>query len=288
LTFSTAVRNVDSIERKPLYHFRPGSRALTLAAPGCTFACTYCQNHRLSQWGRDGEAAWRGAPVDPDEIVTTAKRNGQIIAFSYSEPILASELTLALAPLARDAGVPIVWKTNGFITEGAARHLSTAIAAVNVDLKSPVEADHRRLTRAPLAPVLRAVEVWKAQGVWIEISTAVIAGLNDSDEQIRALARIVRGWGRSTPWHLLRVHPDYRMTDISPTHPAALERARQIAHEEGLDHVYVERALGPDGRATTCPECKARVIERGIWSVERVLLVSGCCPQCGQPIQGRW
>ena len=287
-TFASSVRHVQPIERKPLYHFRPGSRALTLAAPGCTFACSYCQNYRLSQWGRYPEAVWEAQAVDPSEVVAQAYAQDLHIAFSYSEPVLATELTLAIAPLAAAVGVSLVWKTNGFITESAARDVGRALSAVNVDLKSADDGAHRRLTRAHLTPVLKAIEIWKAAGVWVEISTPIIAGVNDSADQLQALARAVREWGPETPWHLLRVHPDYQMCAIPPTHPETLARACAIARQVGLRHVYVERALGPEGRNTVCPGCGTTVVRRGIWSLEENNLNAGSCRHCGQTIPGHW
>jgi hypothetical protein len=155
-TFATTVRHIDPVERKPFYHFRPGSRVLTLAAPGCTFACHYCQNYRISQFGRVPEIAWSAEEVDPVEIVESAAGQGLSIALSYSEPTLAAELVLALAASGRGRGVPILWKSNGFITPGAIKRLAPCLEAVNVDLKAadesrrPAGADpggHRRVRR---------------------------------------------------------------------------------------------------------------------------------------------
>ncbi len=287
-TFATTALHVHPIERKPFYHVRPGSRVLTLAAPGCTFACTYCQNYRLSQFGRTDDAPWTGVSVAPESVVTRAANEGLSIAFSYSEPVLAAELTLALAPLAKAAGVPLLWKTNGFVTEEAAREVAPALTAANVDLKAPGDEAHIRLTGAPVTPVVRALEVWREAGVWLEISTPVIPGFNDDVESLGALARILAAVGPQTPWHLLRFHPDYRLNGAPPTHPDLLERAGEIARAEGLVHVYVERALGDRGRATRCAGCGEPVIERRTEGVRDNRLRDGRCPHCHVAVAGCW
>lgn len=287
-TFATSVVHVQPIERKPLYHFRPGSRVVTVAAPGCTFACTYCQNFRLSQLGRSAEAVWSARPLTPEELVTTAATERAAIAFSYAEPVLAAELTLASAVLARDAGIDIVWKTNGFVTVEAARRLAPCLSAVNVDLKAAGEAAHRRLTGAPLKPVLDALDTWLGEGVWVEVSTPLIPGVNADDGSIRALAQRVLACGPETPWHLLRFHPDYRLQDALPTHPELLARAAAIAADVGLRHVYVERALGQRARDTRCPSCSATLVRRHIWALAECRLVAGRCPECKAPVAGRW
>jgi pyruvate formate lyase activating enzyme len=287
-TFATSVLHVQAIERKPLYHFRPGSRVVTVAAPGCSFACSYCQNFRLSQFGRSPEAAWSARPLEPDELVAAAVAEGAAIAFSYAEPVLAAELTLALAPLAQRAGIDIVWKTNGFVTTEAARRLAPALAALNIDLKAADETAHRKLTGAPLGPILDAIEEWVSAGVWIEISTPLIPGVNTDDASLRTMAKRVYACGPATPWHLLRFHPDYRLVRVSPTHPDLLARAAGIANEVGLEHVYVERAIGQAGRDTRCPSCQATVVRRDIWALAENRVVAGRCPDCEVPIAGRW
>jgi pyruvate formate lyase activating enzyme len=288
-TFATSVLHLHPVERKPLYHYRPGSRVLTVAAPGCTFACRYCQNFAISQLGRSAEARWSARPIAAEDLVEQAAAEGAGLAFSYSEPVLAAELTLALAEGARSRGVDVVWKTNGFVSLPAARRLAPALAAVNVDLKAADEGPHRRLTGAPLGPVLDAVEAWKEGGVWVEVATPIIPGFNDGDADLRAMARRVLAWGAGTPWHLVRFHPDYRLQDAPPTHPALLERAAAIAGEVGLWHVYVERAPGEGTRDTRCPSCGETVIRRRIWALEEDrLLPGGRCRRCQARLGGRW
>ncbi|GAB4562744.1 MAG: AmmeMemoRadiSam system radical SAM enzyme [Haliangiales bacterium] len=287
-TFATSVTHILPVERKPLYHVRPGRPVLTLAAPGCTFRCSYCQNFRISQYGQDPQVPWSARSISADEIVTRALAADAEIGFSYAEPVLAAELTLALQRPARAAERAILWKTNGFITAEAARAVAPALDAVCVDLKAADSGDHEQLTGAPLAPILAALSIWRAAGVWIEVATPIIPGFNSEPAQLAAMAALVAALGHETPWHLLRFHPDYRLTDAPPTPPSLLQRARAIAADVGLRYVYVERALGHAGRDTACPECHYVCVRRDIWRLDRNELVAGRCPRCSHPLPGRW
>jgi pyruvate formate lyase activating enzyme len=287
-TFAVAVGHVDAIERKPLYHFRPGSRVLTVAGPGCTFRCDYCINFRLSQYGRVAAAPWSGDPARPAELVARAVAAGAGLAMSYTEPGLAPELLLALAEHAVPAGVPITWKSNGFLTPAAIRLVAPVLAAVNIDVKAADDAAHRRLTGAPLGPVLEAIERFREAGVWVEVSSPLVPGTCADPAQLRTVASRLAAVDRGMPWHLLRFTPDFRRRADLPTAPAALRAGREIGHDAGLPYVYVERALGPEGRRTCCPGCGDVVVERGVWQAVRCTVVRGCCPRCGQRIPGIW
>jgi pyruvate formate lyase activating enzyme len=271
-------------------HFRPGLETLTLAAPGCTFRCGYCLNAALSQYGREPDLPWSAAPADPDALVARAAARGAAIALSYSEPALAAELTLALhrAAAAQARPVPILWKSNGYLTRAALDLLAPCLAAANIDLKCPDDASHRRLTGAPLAPVLATLERLRGQGVWLEVSTPLIPSINAEPAAIRAMARRVLALGPETPWHLVRFLPDWRLAALPPTPPALLADAVAMAQDLGLQHVYVERALGDAGRRTRCPGCGAALIERGRWCVADNRLRGGGCPDCGRPLAGVW
>lgn len=287
-TFATSTRHVDAVERKPLYHFRPGTRAVTLAAPGCTFRCDYCVNHRMSQFGRDDESPWTAVPADPAEIVAQAAAEDAAVALSYTEPSLAIELTLALADEGDRAGVPVLWKSNGFLTAEALALVAPRLAAVNIDLKAAEEEPHRRLTGQPLRPVLDALAAFAAAGTWVEVSTPLIPGTSAEPDRLARIAGLIAAVDPSIPWHLLRWTPAYRMRDGDPTSPDALAEAARIGYAAGLRHVYVERALGPAGRTTFCDVCGHPLIHRGIWSLESIELHDGACPRCAQPLPGRW
>jgi pyruvate formate lyase activating enzyme len=287
-TFAVAAAHLDSIERKPLYHVRPGSAVLTVAAPGCTFRCDYCVNHRLSQYGRPGAPGWLGDEARPAELVAEAAARDAAVGLSYTEPGLAPELTLALAEHAGPAGVPIVWKTNGFLTAAAIDLVAPVLHAVNIDIKAAGEAAHRRLTGAPLGPVLDAVARFRHAGVWVEVSTPLVPGTATEPADVRTIARTVAAVDPFIPWHLLRFTPDYRMRHHVPTLPSALAAACAIGREAGLRFVYVERALGSAGRDTRCPGCANVLVKRGIWETLEARIRQGRCAECHALIPGRW
>jgi pyruvate formate lyase activating enzyme len=287
-TFAAAVAHLDAIERKPLYHVRPGTRVLTVAAPGCTFRCDYCINYRLSQYGRSDMAPWAAPPARPADLVGQARAAGAAIGLSYSEPGLAPELTLALAEHATPAGVPVVWKSNGFLTARAVDLVAPVLTAVNIDVKAADDAAHRQLTGAPLRPVLDAIERFRAAGVWVEVSTPLIPGVSAEAAPLRAIAGMLATIDPQMPWHLVRFTPDFRMTDRPPTHPDELRAARDIGRAAGLEFIYVERALDAEGRRTDCPSCGTALVERGIWETLGNSIARGCCPGCARPVPGRW
>jgi pyruvate formate lyase activating enzyme len=285
-TYTAAVAHLTAIERKPLYHVRPGSQVLTVAGPGCTFRCDYCINYRLSQYGRadDDVAPWIGEPAEPETIAAQAAAAGALLGMSYSEPSLAPELTLDLASF----GVPLVWKSNGYLTDRAVSAVAPALLAVNIDVKAADEASHRHLTGASLAPVWDTIAQFHALGVWVEVSTPLIPGTSDSAESLRAIAARLASLDPGIPWHLLRFTPDFRMSGSAPTLPSALAAAREIGRQSGLRFVYVERALGEDGRNTACPSCSLTLIDREVWRMVHNGITGGRCPRCGFSIPGRW
>lgn len=287
-TVATSVLHVNAVERKPLYHFRPGSRVVTLASPGCSFRCSYCINHRMSQFGREADVPWISQPVDPQTVIRQAAAQGSSVALSYTEPSLAIELTLALAEAGRPAGTPILWKSNGYLTRAARRTVAPALAAANIDVKAADEASHHRLTSASLAPVLGTVADFVAAGIWVEVSTPVIPGVNATAGELASIAGKIAAISPDIPWHLLRWTPAYRLTRGDPTTPEALRTAVRIGRDAGLNFVYVERALGPQGRNTDCPGCGCTLVQRGIWTLDGLSLENRSCPRCGQSIPGRW
>jgi pyruvate formate lyase activating enzyme len=287
-TFTAAAAHLDAVERKPLYHVMPGSLVLTVAGPGCTFRCNYCINYRLSQFGRVETMPWTGEPARPAELVSQARAAGAAIGLSYAEPGLAPELTLALAEHAAPAGLPVMWKSNGFLTRQAIDLVAPVLTAVNIDVKAASETAHRRLTGAPLRPVLEAVERFREAGVWVEVSTPLIPGASADPGALRAIAALLAAMDPGMPWHLARFTPDFRMRDSLPTLPSALREGQAIGHEAGLAFVYVERALGPEGRRTRCPACRNILVERGIWETLGNNMTNGLCPHCGYHVPGRW
>ena len=283
-TFASSVTHVDSVERKPFFHYRPGTPTVTLAAPGCSFRCDYCVNFRISQFGRDDESVWSARPVDIGEVLAQAAALGGSVALSYTEPSLAPELTLELARFGRDLGVAVLWKSNGFMTPEAIALCAPAVAAVNIDVKGVDEHTHRRLTGAPVQPVLAAIRAFREYGTWVEVSTPIIPGVTDPGRVADAIAEI----SVDIPWHLVRFTPAYRMRSHDPTAPETLADAVEVGRAAGLRYIYVERALGADGRATYCPSCQACVVTREVWSLKENRLRNSSCPNCGTNLEGRW
>lgn len=285
-TYAAAVVHVDAIERKPLYHFAPGARVVTIGPPGCSLSCDYCQNYRLSQVGRTPSLAWAGASVDPLSLVALADKHDAMLGFSYSEPSLAIELTLAIAALTTR---PLIWKTNGFMTGELLNAVTPHLTAVNVDLKAPDETRYRKLTGGALAPVVESLRRFITARVWVEVSTPLISEFNCDETSVRKMAEIIlNAGGEDVPWHLLRFVPDFRLKTLRPTHPDELAAAVSWARAAGLRHVYVERALGAEARNTHCNSCGSEVVSRDIWQLAMNRLEHGVCPDCRAPVPGRW
>jgi len=287
-----AVAHIDAIERKPLYHFVPGAEVVTLATPGCTFACRYCLNHGISQVAIGSEPNENPEIVELDPSlalhVGSAVERDRVIGMSYTEPSLAFELAMELFELAESAGVHVVWKSNGFLTPTAIDLVAPHLSAINIDVKAASDRAHRDLTGAALAPVLDAIARFRSHNVWVEVATPVAPGLAASDIDLDTISQYLISIDPAIPWHLVRFVPDYRMTRHPPTSVKSLCRARDRALSAGLQHVYVERALGADGRNTTCARCDAILVERGVWSLERSRVQDGRCPECSLVIDGRW
>jgi pyruvate formate lyase activating enzyme len=301
--------NVEPIEKKPLFHFLPGSTAYSIATVGCCLRCSYCQNWEISQWpkanlprrtawGDDGEPrglgptlarlarAIPGQPATPRQIVDAAARRGaRSIAYTFTEPTIFFELAFDTAVLARAAGLKNVFVTSGFINQAPLRRIATVLDAVNVDLKFFREESYRRISRARLAPVLEAVRTYHDLGVWTEVTTLVIPGVNDSDEELRDIAGFVRSVGAQVPWHVTRFYPTFEMLDRPPTPAGTLRRARHIGLEAGLRYVY-EGNMPGEGEHTWCYACGARLIERHGHRVLGSRLSNGHCPDCGTTIDG--
>jgi pyruvate formate lyase activating enzyme len=283
-----SVRHYTPIERKPLYHFRPGLEVLTLAAPGCTFACAYCQNYRLSQFGRDRSASWRIESLQIEELVKDVHARKSAIAFSYTEPALAVELTLELAQAAKPLGIPMLWKTNGYLTAKAGEALGAVLSAANIDIKAADDRRHRAFSGASLEPVWETVALWRALGVWVEVSTPLIPKVSDRLACLASIANRLASISPDIPWHLVRFNPDYKMTSRFATPQNLLSEARSTGLASGLRHVYVERALGSEGRTTFCHACGSPLITRGVWSLSGSKLDGSRCPSCETKIEGVW
>lgn len=279
--------HVDPIEKKPLFHFLPGSKAYSIGTVGCNFRCKHCQNFEISQAPRLGSGRISGEPRTPDQIVAAARAaDCQSIAYTYTEPTIFFEFAYDTMILAHRAGLKNVFVSNGYMGEAAARRIAPLLDAVNIDLKAFTEKFYREICGARLKPVLETIALMKALGVWLEVTTLVIPGLNDSAGELAEIAGFVKGVGEEVPWHVSAFFPVYQLTGVPPTPVATLRRARDIGLEAGLRYVYEGNVPGESGAHTTCPGCGAVVIARSGRGSVRNRLQQGRCPECGQRIEG--
>ncbi len=278
--------HVDPIEKKPLYHFLPGSTSYSIATIGCNFKCGFCQNWQISQATiHDGSAS--GRMVMPEKIVEEAKTsNCASISYTYTEPTIFFEYAYDTARLAREVGISNVFVTNGYMTRAALDMIKPYLDAANVDLKSFREDYYKQNCKARLQPVLDTISAMKELGVWLEVTTLVVTGENDSDEELSQIAEFLAGVDKDIPWHISRFHPDYRFLDHRATPLETLRRAREIGHEKGLRYVYLGNVQ--EGANTHCYRCQELVATRRYMGIEKLNPKNGHCPACGAEIKGVW
>lgn len=284
---AVAAVGLDPIEKKPLFHVDPGSLSYSIATQGCPFHCLFCQNWEIAQAPRLGLDIPL-QPLSPAEVVTAARRSGaRSIAYTYVEPTVFLEYALDTGRLAHSDGLRNLFITDGYATPEAVELLGQVIDAANVDLKSFDDAFYRRLCGARLAHVLEAIVAMRQAGIWLELTTLIIPGRNDSDAELRALTGwIVETLGPLTPWHVSRFFPAHRMLDVPPTPYAALRRAAEIGREAGLRYVYVGNAPQLGLEDTACVACGRVLIERSGYRTRSHLTAEGACPGCARPLEG--
>jgi pyruvate formate lyase activating enzyme len=279
--------HVDPIEKKPLFHFLPTAAAFSLATAGCNLRCLYCQNWAISQVPPEET---QNADLPPEGVVRYAQEyDAPVIAYTYSEPIVFYEYMLATARLAREQGVRNVVISAGFITSEPLRELCAAVDAIKIDLKGYDEDFYREVCDAELGSVLEAIRTIHESGTHLEIVNLVVPTLNDSLDQLRALARwVAQDLSPDVPLHFTRFHPQYKLTNLPPTPVETLERAWEIALEEGVRFVYVGNVPGHPGNHTYCPACGQSIVVRQGFAVLEYHLDGGTCAYCGEPIPGVW
>ncbi len=278
---------VDPIEKKPLFHFLPGTRILSLGTAGCNLGCQFCQNWDLS---KARSLHGRSMSLAPDEVPSLAETEGCFsVAFTYNDPTVFVEYAVDAARACRERGIAAVAVTAGY-TQGAARDdLYANVQAANIDLKAFTDRFYQKLALAHLEPVLSTIEHAVRRGVWVELTTLLIPGHNDGDAELSAECRwIAAHVGRDVPLHFTAFHPDYRLRDVQPTSAASLLRARQIARAEGLRFVYVGNVQDDEGERTDCPACGEPLVERRWHAVlrNRLAATGGHCPRCSAAIPG--
>ncbi len=287
LVYARAIaRHVDPVEKKPLFHFHPGSRTYSIATVGCNFRCLFCQNADISQMPREIKGVM-GEDLPPEQVVRAARQSRcQSISYTYTEPTIFFEYAYETAKLAHQAGMKNIFVSNGYMTSEALDLIQPYLDAANVDLKAFNHDFYKDQCGAKLTPVLDSLRKLKAMGVWLEVTTLVIPTLNDSDRELKEIARFIMELGRETPWHVSRFHPTYRLRSVSNTPATTLKRAREIGLEAGLHYVYTGNMPGDQGENTLCHHCGRVLVDRYGFSTGQYDIKKGCCPSCQTPVAG--
>ena len=277
----------EPVEKKPFFHFMPGSFAYSVGAKGCNFHCAYCQNWEMSQAHRE-RLAPESRNVTPEEVVEEAVAAGvRSVAYTYVEPTVFIEFALDSMVRARSAGLHNVFVTNGYETPEAIALVAPYLDAANIDIKAASDSFYRRTCGATWEPVRDCVVEMRRRGIWIELTTLIVPGLNDDRHELTALAEwIATAVGPETPWHVTRFQPAYRLTNLAPTEAATLVQTARVAREVGLRHVYVGNAPEVEAATTFCARCGERLISRADYSVTEWRLIEGRCPRCKHALAG--
>jgi len=281
-------RHVDPIEKKPLFHFLPGSSSYSIATVGCNFRCTFCQNADISQMPADHNRIW-GEDMTAQMIVKEAKASrSSTIAYTYTEPTIYYELAVDSARLAVSKGIRNIYVSNGYMTKECLEDIYPDLHGANIDLKAYSDKFYKEQCGAKLKHVLNTLETMKKMGIWLEVTTLLIPGLNDSDEELREMARFLARLDPNIPWHISRFHPTYHLTNLRSTPPESIFRAKDIGYAEGLRYVYTGNLHGDEGEKTYCHGCGDLLIDRFGFSVRDNRIKENKCPRCSSEIPGVW
>ena len=281
-------RHVDPIEKKPLFHFLPGSTSYSIATAGCNFKCLFCQNADISQMPHDRKEIW-GEEMTPETVLEEALRSrSATISYTYTEPTIFFEFALDIARPASSCGLRNIFVSNGYMTEECLKEISPNLHGANVDLKGFSDKYYKDVCGAKLDPVLKTLELMRKMNVWVEVTTLLVPGLNDSKEELRQLAKFLVDLDPDIPWHISRFHPTYRLTDVRATPPESIRKAKDIGYEAGLKYVYSGNLPGNDGEKTYCHQCKELLIDRYGFYVRKNVITGGRGPKCSAEIPGVW
>ena len=280
--------HVDPIEKKPLFHILPGSLSFSVATVGCNFKCMFCQNSDIAQMPSDRNGIIQGMDCPPEIIVQQAeKEKCKTIAYTYTEPSIYFEYAYETARLAKEKGIFNVFVTNGYMTAEALNMIAPLLDAANVDLKAFDDDFYKKYCGARLKPVLETLKRMKSYGIFVEITTLLIPGLNDSPYELEKLASfIVNELGQDTPWHISRFHPCYKLTDLPATPVQTLLMAYEIGVKAGLKYVYTGNVQGEKTESTYCKKCGKRLIKRWGYQIKENLIENSKCPYCHTLITG--
>jgi len=278
--------HIDPIEKKPLFHMVPGHLSYSIATVGCNFRCLHCQNADISQMPKD-EDRIAGEYVPPEEVVEEAKRTGcKSIAYTYTEPTIFFEYAYDVAKLASKEGLMNVFVSNGYMSEEAIHTIAPYLDGINVDLKGDGDF-YKKVCGAKVEPVRRTIELLWEQGIWTEVTTLIIPGYNNSDEQLREIADFLAGVSTEIPWHVSAFYPTYKLRDAPPTTASMLRKAINIGKSRGLKYIYGGNIAG-EKEDTNCPVCNELLVKRFSFRVAKNSITGGKCPKCGEVIPGRW
>ncbi len=281
--------HVDPIEKKPIFHVLPGSLSYSIATHGCNFRCLHCQNAGISQVPKDMKVEISGVYRKPGEIIESALAGGcRSISYTYVEPTVFYEYAYDCCLTAFAKGLKNIFVSNGYMTKEIIAELAPVLTAINIDLKSFRDEFYKKICGARVQPVLDNIVRCREAGIWVEVTTLLIPGMNDEDQELTHIASFLAKIDRSIPWHVSGYHPAYKMTGPPSTPESTLLRARQIGLDEGLHHVYSGNRCGSGGEDTSCPNCGFLLIARQGFRVTANRLKVGCCPACNQPLAGIW
>jgi len=279
--------HIDPIEKKPLYHFLPGTSSYSIATIGCNFRCGFCQNWQISQISKKDNAHFGGQELLPDQVVKEAiEHDSKSISYTYTEPTIFFEYAYDTARLAKDADLYSIFVTNGYMTKQALDTIHPFLDAANVDLKSFREEYYIKNCKAHLQPVLDAISYMKKLGIWLEITTLVIPGENDSQEELTEIAQFIAHIDKGIPWHVSRFHPDYKFDNYQATPIDVLRKAWEIGEACGLRYIYLGNVL--EDQDTYCHSCKQPLVKRAYLNLETFNIKDGRCRFCKAKIDGIW
>lgn len=281
---------VDPIEKKPLYHFYPGTKSLSIATVGCNFQCPFCQNWDISQFGRIANERALNLPqadYSPETIVKMAKENGcGTIAYTYSEPTIFYEYSYDIAKLAAKIGIKNIYVTNGYMTREMLNDFGPLLHTANIDLKAFNKKTYKTMLKGNLDGVLDSIKYMKELGIWIEITTLIVTGMNDSRHELKDIADFIAAVGVDIPWHISRFHPAFNKTDIEATSLKTMEMAYDLGKAAGLRYIYIGNLPAGDKENTFCYKCNSKLISRNGFYIEENLIKDSMCNKCGAKIDG--
>jgi len=281
-------QHIDPIEKKPLFHLMPGSLSYSIATVGCNFRCLFCQNADIAQMPTEHNGMIMGDLYTPEDVVGSAvKENCKSIAYTYTEPTVYFEFAHDTAKLAHEKGIQNVFVTNGYMTSEALNMINPYLDAANVDLKAFNDDFYKEYCGARLVHVKETLKLMKSLGIFVEVTTLLIPGLNDDKKELEKLSLfLAESLGPETPWHISRFHPTYKLTDRHPTPVKTLIMAREIGIKTGLKYVYTGNVPGENGENTFCYNCGETLIERWGFSIKKNFIENGKCMHCGAKIHG--